>query len=35
MAVMDALGHERVDTSRIYSHPELAQIYPGGDEQAE
>jgi integrase len=26
MAVMDAMGHERVDTLRIYSHPELAQI---------
>jgi hypothetical protein len=23
---MDAMGHERVDTLRIYSHPELAQI---------
>jgi hypothetical protein len=23
---MDAMGHERVDTLRIYSHPELTQI---------
>ena len=26
IAVMDAMGHERVDTLRIYSHPELTQI---------
>ena len=26
IAVMDAMGHERVDTPRIYSHPELTQI---------
>lgn len=26
MAVMDAMGHERVDTLRIYNHPELARI---------
>ena len=32
MAVMDAMGHEHVDTLRIYNHPELQQI-PGGDEQ--
>jgi site-specific recombinase XerC len=24
-AVMDAMGHERVDTLRIYSHPELTR----------
>ena len=26
IAVVDAMGHERVDTLRIYSHPELTQI---------
>ncbi len=26
IAVMDAMGHERVDTLRIYSDPELTQI---------
>lgn len=26
MAVMDAMGHEKVDTTRIYNHPALQQI---------
>lgn len=26
MAVMDAMGHEKVDTTRIYRHPALQQI---------
>jgi site-specific recombinase XerC len=26
MAVMDVMGHENVDTTRIYSHPGLQQI---------
>lgn len=26
MAVMDVLGHQKSDTSRIYIHPELQQI---------
>jgi hypothetical protein len=26
MAVMDAMGHEKIDTTRLYNHPGLKQI---------
>jgi site-specific recombinase XerD len=26
MAVMDAMGHEKIDTTRLYNHPSTKQI---------
>ena len=26
MAVMDAMGHEKIDTTRLYNHPGTKQI---------